>query len=96
MPRAKQSNTKPSAGGKYAVSGSGRDDGHQLHLEEVATPEQIWALVEDAVRCGVNVTLGLTKDNKTLAVTFFHDGERYPWYIQSVADWQEMVQAIEG
>jgi hypothetical protein len=52
--------------------------------------------VEDCTLTGVSVTISATKDLQTLAVTFFHDGTRYPWYLQSEADWQEMVQAIEG
>jgi hypothetical protein len=96
MPRKSQPTTAPSAGNKYAVTRGDRNSDQQLRLGDVTTADRLWALVEDCTLTGVSVTISATKDLQTLAVTFFHDGTRYPWYLQSEADWQEMVQAIEG
>lgn len=92
MPRDSQRSSKPSAANRFAKTRNGAEDGKQLRLADVATAEEWFSLIEDAVQVGVAVTIAPTRDRNTIALTFFHDGVRYPWYLVTGADFQEVLQ----
>lgn len=95
MPRAGKP-SKPSAANRFAVSPGGNQDGKQLVVADVVGPEQLHDWLSEVIGCGASVTISLTRDLKTLSVSYFVDGERYPWYIQSGDDWDAMCVATSG
>lgn len=91
MPRKPSSSSKPSAANRFTKSRAENDNGKRLTLADIITADDLLSLTEDAIATGVSITIAVTRDGKTIIVTFFHDGERYPWYIQSREDWTDMV-----
>lgn len=90
MPR-KSAGVKPSAAGRFAQSPGGQDDGKQLDIGTFVSNEDLGVFVRDCIGSGASVTFRLTRNWKTLTVSFFVDGENYPWYIQSQDDWDAML-----
>lgn len=94
VPRSRTKSAGPSAGNRFLANKSDQQADHQLVLEDITSPESILALIADCLASGVGLTFGVTQDRRSITIGFYFDGERNTWYIQSKADWQEMVQTI--
>jgi len=90
MPRPTRVSSKPAAANRFARSSSANEDGQALRLVDITTEGELFELIDEATTCGAAVTIGVTRDLKTLVVTFFVAGERYPWYLQNPDDWDAM------